>query len=68
MGIEARYSVILDPIRVPDLLVQQGDKGPRAGTVPLASIPQDALDQLTAQWLTDVYRKADKPNPWTRHP
>ncbi len=36
--------------------------------VPVAELPQEALDELAAAWLTELYQKAEKDSPWRRGP
>lgn len=64
----ARIEVKLKPFMVPNFAsidlnpLQHGDRN--EATLPIKELTHDAIDALAEQWLTELYKKAEKRNPF----
>lgn len=60
--IEATVTVKLRPLSTPNCAVAIPDT-----SIPLGDLSADTIDALVENWLTEVYKKAGLPSPWSRH-
>ena len=58
----ATISKELKPWRAPNFAALAG--GEYSAGVPVSELPRSTLNEMAADWLDDLYRKAGKQSPW----